>query len=65
MKMRKVVAPNMKEAMEKVKSEMGSDAVILHSKQTQTKYFFNLLKKPKVEVIAALDQEPVYTKQQK
>ncbi|MET1247876.1 flagellar biosynthesis protein FlhF [Sporolactobacillus sp. STCC-11] len=57
MKMKKIIAPTMAQAIEKVKQELGSDAVIFHTKKVTTGRFFNLFKKESVEVLAASDPE--------
>jgi flagellar biosynthesis protein FlhF len=57
MKMKKIIAPTMAQAIEKVKQELGSDAVIFHTKKVTTGRFFNLFKKENVEVLAASDPE--------
>ncbi|MBZ5749889.1 flagellar biosynthesis protein FlhF [Metabacillus rhizolycopersici] len=65
MKVKKYIAPSMQEAMKKIRSEMGNEAVILNSKAIQSGGFLGLFAKKKIEVIAALDQEldvPVHSK---
>ncbi|MCM3654069.1 flagellar biosynthesis protein FlhF [Metabacillus litoralis] len=65
MKVKKYIAPSMQEAMKKIRSEMGNEAVILNSKVIQSGGFLGLFAKKKIEVIAALDQEldvPVHPK---
>ncbi len=47
----------MQEAMKKIRSEMGNDAVILNSKEVNTGGFFGLFTKKKIEVIAAMDPD--------
>ncbi|SFK27176.1 flagellar biosynthesis protein FlhF [Halobacillus dabanensis] len=53
----------MPEAMKKVRSELGPDAVILNSKVTKTGGFLGMFKRDQTEVIAAIDpadtKEPV------
>ncbi|WP_328585876.1 flagellar biosynthesis protein FlhF [Rossellomorea aquimaris] len=51
----KYVAPSMNEAMKKVRSELGEDAVLLNSKVTHTGGILGLFKKKMVEVVAAVD----------
>ncbi|WP_141603441.1 AAA family ATPase [Terrilactibacillus laevilacticus] len=58
MKIKKIVAPTMSQAMEKVKKELGSDAVILNTKKVKKARLFNLLKTEYIEVLAAMDPEP-------
>ncbi|MFI8686255.1 flagellar biosynthesis protein FlhF [Rossellomorea sp. NPDC077527] len=57
MKVKKYAAPTMNEAMKKVRTELGEDAVILNSKVTYTGGFIGLFKKKMIEVIAAIDPE--------
>ncbi|MFC2950092.1 flagellar biosynthesis protein FlhF [Virgibacillus sediminis] len=68
MKVKKYVAPTMPEAMNKVRKELGTEAVILQSKEIQSGGILGLFKKTNIEVIAALDppvnQEPVADKWQ-
>lgn len=49
----------MSAAMDKVKSELGEDAVILQSKELSEGGFFGLFKKKKYEVIAVRDDKQV------
>ncbi|KIL50489.1 hypothetical protein KP77_18640 [Jeotgalibacillus alimentarius] len=56
MKMKKVTAPTMPEAMKKIRKELGSDAVILNSKVTYTGGFLGLFKTKQIEVVAGVDQ---------
>ncbi|HLR07945.1 MAG TPA: flagellar biosynthesis protein FlhF [Bacillota bacterium] len=58
MKIKKYVAPTMPEAMRKIRKDLGSDAVILNSKEVRNGGFLGLFKKRNIEVIAALDPEP-------
>ncbi|WP_026559334.1 flagellar biosynthesis protein FlhF [Bacillus sp. J37] len=64
MKVKKYVATSMQEAMKKIRSEMGNDAVILNSKMIQTGGFLGFFTKKKIEVIAAMDPDvsPIETK---
>jgi len=57
MKVKKYIAPSMQEAMKKIRTEMGNDAVILNSKIIQTGGFLGLFTKKKIEVIAAMDPD--------
>lgn len=57
MKIKKISAPNMAEAMQIVKQELGENAVILNSKTVETGGLFGLFKRKSVEVIAALDEK--------
>ncbi|TFJ94682.1 flagellar biosynthesis protein FlhF [Lentibacillus salicampi] len=58
MKVKKYVAPTMPEAMNKIRKELGSDAVILNSKEIDKGGFLGLFKKRHIEVVAALDPQP-------
>ena len=49
-------APTLKEAMANVKSEMGIDAVILHTQTTKKGGIFGFHSKEVVEVIAAIEE---------
>ncbi|MBU9720337.1 MULTISPECIES: flagellar biosynthesis protein FlhF [Bacillaceae] len=55
MKVKKITANSMPEAMTKVKEELGNDAVILNTKKVETGGFLGLFTKKKIEVIAAID----------
>lgn len=55
MKVEKIVAASMPEAINRVKKQLGEDAVILSSKVLWTKGVMGLFKKKQFEVIAALD----------
>lgn len=57
MKMKKIIAPTMAQALEKVKQELGNDAVIFHTKKVTSGHFFNLFKRVNIEVLAASDTE--------
>ncbi|SDG98450.1 flagellar biosynthesis protein FlhF [Alteribacillus persepolensis] len=57
MKVKKFTASSMPEAMEKIRKELGERAVILHSKPVHTNGVLRFLKKTKLEVIAALDEQ--------
>ncbi len=57
MKVKKYTASSMPEAMKQVRSELGSDAVILNSRVVQTGGFMGFFKKNSIEVIAAIDPD--------
>ncbi|WP_332870066.1 flagellar biosynthesis protein FlhF [Salisediminibacterium selenitireducens] len=57
MKVKKYTAKTMSEAMEKIKGELGQDAVILNSKRVEKGGFLGLFTKKNVEVIAAIDPD--------
>ncbi|HAM79409.1 flagellar biosynthesis protein FlhF [Ornithinibacillus bavariensis] len=63
MKVKKYIAPTMPEAMSKIRKELGSDAVILSSKEIEEGGFLGFFKKRKIEVVAALDKAPLPSKQ--
>lgn len=54
----------MPEALDVIREDLGPDAVILHSKPGKKKGLFGLFGKQKIEVIAALDPQPVEKKPQ-
>ena len=56
MKIRRYLGKDTQEAILKVKMDLGSEAVILNTKKIRQKGFFNILKKPMVEVLAAIDE---------
>lgn len=51
----------MPEAMKLVRSELGNDAIILHSRVIQTGGFLGFFKKRRIEVVAALDNQVTQT----
>ncbi len=53
----------MSEAMKKIRLELGSDAVILNSKEVQTGGFLGFFTKKNIEVIAAVDTAPAVRRQ--
>ncbi|PXW92513.1 flagellar biosynthesis protein FlhF [Streptohalobacillus salinus] len=64
MKVKKFMAPTMPEVMNKVRKDLGSDAVILNSKVVFTGGFLGLFKKRNVEVVAALETDQSLKRQQ-
>lgn len=58
MKVKKFIASSMPEAMERIRQDLGEDAVILVSKNISTGGFLGLFSKKKIEVIAAADKPP-------
>jgi len=60
MKVKRYIVQDMNEAMIKIKSELGIDAVILNTRKIKTGGFFKFFKKPLIEVVAAID-EPLVT----
>ncbi|MDP4153145.1 MAG: flagellar biosynthesis protein FlhF [Bacillota bacterium] len=55
MKIKRYVAGNMQEAFERIREELGSDAVILNSRPIRKKGIFGIFSKPDVEVFVGLD----------
>lgn len=62
MNIKKIIAPSMATAMKKVKDELGDNAVILNSKVVYQGGIFGMFRKKKIELIAALDENPVPSK---
>ncbi|PPA72042.1 flagellar biosynthesis protein FlhF [Jeotgalibacillus proteolyticus] len=56
MKMKKITAPTLPAAMNLIRAEFGSDAVVLSSKTVHTGGFLGLFKKKQIQVIAGLDE---------
>lgn len=59
MKIKKYIAPNVAEAMKQIRKELGTEAVILNSKEIKQGGFLGLFKKKRIEVIAGLDPDPL------
>ncbi len=57
MKIKKYEAQTEQEAIEKVKQELGLEALILNIKKTQPKGIFSIFRKPFVEVTAAYEEK--------
>jgi flagellar biosynthesis protein FlhF len=55
MRVKRIVALNMQEAMEKIKAELGNEAVILHTRYFKEGGFLGLFRKNYVEVTAAVE----------
>ncbi|HLR74711.1 MAG TPA: flagellar biosynthesis protein FlhF [Virgibacillus sp.] len=64
MKVKKFIATTMPEAMQQIRTELGTEAVILQSKKIKQGGFLGFFQKSKFEVIAALDPQPVSRKQE-
>ncbi|MBU8906994.1 flagellar biosynthesis protein FlhF [Desertibacillus haloalkaliphilus] len=62
MKVKKYVASSMAEAMQKIRHELGNEAVILNSKEIETGGFLGFFTKKNIEVIAAIDKTPTIKK---
>jgi flagellar biosynthesis protein FlhF len=56
MKIRRYIGNNTQEAILKVKMDLGNDALILNTRKVKKKGLFNMLSKPVVEVLAAVDE---------
>jgi len=59
MNVKRYIAANVQEAMEKVKLELGRDAIILHTRKIKHKGLKGIFKKPLVEVVAAIEEKEV------
>jgi len=57
MKIRRYMANNMQEAIQKVKMDLGSDAVILNTRKVKRPGFLSFLRAPLVEVLASVEEE--------
>ncbi|MDF2820707.1 MAG: hypothetical protein K0R15_1148 [Clostridiales bacterium] len=62
MKIKKYQANTEKEAIYKIKEELGNEALILNIRAVQPKGFFRYFKKQQVEVTAAIDDNISYTR---
>ncbi len=56
MKVKRYIANDAQEAMLKVKSELGNNAVILHSRKIRRPGLLGIFKKPLIEMVAAIDE---------
>lgn len=63
MKIKKYEGSTEKEAMLKVKEELGKEALIVSVKNIKPKGFYKIFKKPYVEVTAALDDRSLFSKE--
>lgn len=57
MRVKRYVVDTMPDAMHSIRSELGSDAVILSTKEIKTGGFMGMFKKKKIEVVAAVEKE--------
>lgn len=64
MRVRRFVGDNVAETMGKVKRELGSDAVILQTREFRDGGFLGVFSKTKVEITAAIEETPVKEKTQ-
>ncbi|WP_079476182.1 flagellar biosynthesis protein FlhF [Marinococcus halophilus] len=65
MRMKKITADSMPEAVAKVRREFGDEAVILHSKPVKVRTWFGLKSVEKLEVYAGIDDAPPRKKERK
>lgn len=63
MRVKRFVGDTVAETMGKVKKELGSDAVILQTRQFKEGGILGLFGRPRVEVMAAIEEEPVRKKE--
>ena len=59
MKMKKYKGPSMPVVMQEIRKDLGKDAIILNTKEIKSKGFLGLMRKKQIEVVAALDPEPI------
>ncbi|AHV97851.1 flagellar biosynthesis protein FlhF [Paenibacillus sabinae] len=57
MRVKRYVVDTMPDAMHSIRSELGSDAVILSTKEIRTGGFMGMFRKKKIEVVAAVENE--------
>lgn len=57
MRVKRYIVDTMPEALEKIKVDLGKDAIILNTKPIKTGGFLGLFGKQQIEVIAAVDQK--------
>ncbi len=62
MKVKRYTGATAYEAMIKLKSELGQDAIILNTRTIKQKGFFGLFKKPIVEITAAFEEKDLVSK---
>lgn len=56
MKVKRYVVDDLPEAVQQIRSELGSDAVILNTKEIRIGGFLGMFRKKRMEVIAAIDE---------
>ncbi|RKP55475.1 flagellar biosynthesis protein FlhF [Cohnella endophytica] len=56
MKVKRYIVDDLPEAVQMIRSELGSDAVILNTKEIRVGGFLGMFRKKRVEVIAAIDE---------
>lgn len=57
MKVKRYIGSNTQEVMYKLKSELGSDALILNTRSVRRKGILGFFKKPLIEIVAAVDED--------
>jgi flagellar biosynthesis protein FlhF len=57
MRVKKYIVDSMPDALQKIRSDLGKDAVILNTKEIRSGGFLGLFAKKKIEVIAAIDTQ--------
>ncbi|RKD27768.1 flagellar biosynthesis protein FlhF [Caminicella sporogenes DSM 14501] len=62
MKVKRYIAKDIQEAMIKIKSELGRDAIILHTRKIRKPGIRGFLQKPLIEVIAAVDSSKDFSR---
>ncbi|MDF2962682.1 MAG: flagellar biosynthesis regulator FlhF, partial [Paenibacillus sp.] len=55
MRVKRYVVDSMPDALQKIRSDLGKDAVILNTKEIRSGGFLGMFSKKKIEVIAATD----------
>ena len=58
MKVKKYIVDSMPDALQKIRTELGKDAVIINTKEIRVGGFLGMFTKKKVEVVAATDSNP-------
>lgn len=58
MRVKRYVVDSMPDALQRIRSDLGKDAVILNTKEVRSGGFLGLFGKKKIEVIAAIDTTP-------
>ncbi|CAI6027189.1 flagellar biosynthesis protein FlhF [Cohnella sp. JJ-181] len=56
MKVKRYLVDDLPQAVQQIRSELGSDAVILNTKEIRTGGFLGMFRKKRIEVIAAVDE---------
>lgn len=59
MRVKRYIVDSMPEALEKIRVDIGKDAIILNTKQIKTGGFLGMFGKQQIEVIAAVDEKAV------